>query len=270
MLQFYSKLEDKIHAKEEEWNIVQAKSKVVFYALLFVFKYPLIRLKCLDARAFSCKKTLVYLQETQEAELKMLRKSLNFKATPMPSFYQDPQAPKTELKKVHLCKNTLVFLSCRKYIVSCEMLYICMYIPITRPKSPKLGRKKADSKEAITSQTPCFGRLSLDEKIPKDSPVVKGTLPVETKKQPLRKSLPRLPSEKINLSNGKVAPATAVTRSAKANPERQKQGKDVDTLSQASPVGENGDLYNSQEQAPRVNKDRTESSIVVEVVAVEP
>ncbi|VVB08995.1 unnamed protein product [Arabis nemorensis] len=122
--ELYSKLEEKIHAKEEEKNTVQAMSKIVLYALLFVFKYLLIRLKCLDARSFSCKNTLVYLQETQEAELKMLRKILNFKATPMPSFYQEPQAPKTELKK----------------------------IPITRPNSPKLGRKKTDSEEAISCE----------------------------------------------------------------------------------------------------------------------
>lgn len=99
---------------------------------------------------------------------------------------------------------------------------------------------------------------------------MKGTLPVDTKKQPLRKSLPRLPSEKTNLSNGKVAPAKAVTTSAKANPERKKPDKDADILSQASPVGDNADPEDSQEQAPRVNEDRTESSIVVEVVAVEP
>ncbi|CAD5329730.1 unnamed protein product [Arabidopsis thaliana] len=217
--EFYVKLEEKTHAKEEEINSMQAKSK-----------------------------------ETQEAELRMLRKSLNFKATPMPSFYQEPQPPKTELKK----------------------------IPPTRPKSPKLGRKKtasgADSEE---TQTPRLGRLSLDERASKDNPTAKGIMPtVDLKKQPVRKSLPRLPSQKTVLPDGKPAPAKAAIIPAKVRPEKKKLEKDAETVNQTShpteeeaqvTVSSNADVEDSHETvSPRMNEDRADKSIEVsEAVAVE-
>ncbi|KAJ6813556.1 protein WVD2-like 4 isoform X1 [Iris pallida] len=131
--EFFMKLEEKIQAKEEEKTNMQAKSK-----------------------------------ESQEAEIKQLRKSLTFKAAPMPSFYQEPGPPKVELKK----------------------------IPPTRARSPKLGRNKS-STTAGNNNSDAGSVSSPRAELVKSSGVASKSNGVSIGlKKPAQKSLSKLPSQK--------------------------------------------------------------------------
>lgn len=106
------KLEKRLHAKAAEMNEIQAKTEVV-----------------------------------KEAEMKQLRRNLNFKATPMPSFYHESSSRVSDIKKA----STIPARSREKSTPSPSSNQDCEH-SCSQPISPSISSRVDDGSSSIANQ----------------------------------------------------------------------------------------------------------------------
>ncbi|PIA54205.1 hypothetical protein AQUCO_00900630v1 [Aquilegia coerulea] len=179
-------------------------------------------------------------EESQEADIKNLRKNLTFKATPMPTFYKEPPPPKTELKK----------------------------IPSTRPISPKLGRHKTST---TVTESSTEGAVSCQSPVSSSSvnpskPTGKG---VEANnngdsvslKKSFRKSLSKLPSQKSATAKTEARLSNSKPKTVGSEQETQKEHDGEIMNPNKSVENPSQDIDSIELKADKVLIDNTETSL---------
>lgn len=187
--EFLAKIEEKIQAKEEEKSNLQAKSK-----------------------------------ENQEAEIKQLRKSLTFKATPMPNFYKEPPQ-KVELRK----------------------------IPTTRAVSPKLGRNKNSTSTTNSSESggSCFSPRLVKEQVksPRALLSTRDKVTVASKGKPVETKKPIMKSTSTTKTKVKAVGTKSKPAEPKALDENTSEEKPQEMLEQPD---EKSEITNAEQTSNAV------------------